>query len=79
MKRKRHPTAYQEKRKEANLIQEAAAEKLGISTRNLQYIEAGLREPKISMAYRMARLYQCSIMDFIPEDAPLDDAGEQEG
>ena len=61
------PTAYQKKRIQAKLSQEAAAEILGVSTRYLQYIEAGVREPKISMAFKMADLYQCSILEFRQE------------
>ena len=61
------PTVYQEKRTQANLTQEKASECLGISTRNLQYIETGEREPKISVAFKMAELYECNILDFRQE------------
>ena len=58
------PTIYQIKRIQAKLSQEVAAELLEISTRSLQYIEAGTREPKISTAFKMAKIYHCSILDF---------------
>ena len=59
-----YSTIYQVKRIQAGLSQETAAELLGISTRNLQYIEAGVREPKIGIAFKMAELYRCDILDF---------------
>lgn len=57
-------TPYQRKRKEAKLSQEKAAERLDISSRTIQFIEAGMREPKISTAFAMADLYGCSIEEF---------------
>ena len=61
---KKYKTLYQLKRIQAGFTQETAAEFLGMSPRNLQYIEAGKREPKLGMAFRMADLYHCSVTDF---------------
>lgn len=69
-------TIYQIKRIQANLTQERASESLGVSTRYLQYIEAGTREPKIGMAFQMADLYGCSILDFGQEFGQKEIGGE---
>lgn len=55
---------FQLKRIQAKLSQEMAAELLDMSTRSLQYIESGVREPKLSTAFKMAEIYHCSILDF---------------
>lgn len=59
-------TVYQIKRIRSKLSQETAAELLSISTRSLQYIESGAREPKLSLAFKMADIYKCSILEFRP-------------
>ena len=66
---KKPRTIYQRKRQEAKkkISQEKAAEDLGISSRTIQFIEAGTREPRISVAFGMADLYGCDIQDFRPE------------
>lgn len=62
------PTIYKIKRLQAGYTQEFAAERLGLSPRCLQYIEAGKREPKISKVFKMADLYGCDISDFRPAE-----------
>lgn len=67
-KQQKPRTIYQKKRKEAKLTQETAAEKLDLSSRTIQLFEAGTREPKLSMGFKMADLYGCSIEDFRPKE-----------
>ena len=74
MANKKHQTLYQLKRRQAGFTQETAAEFLGMSPRNLQYIEAGKRQPKLSMAFRMADLYHCSVTDFRQDRAKKEQA-----
>ena len=57
-------TIYRYLRDEAGITQEAAAEALGISAHTIQNFEAGKREPKISLAFKMADLYDCDVNEF---------------
>ena len=74
-------TIYQRKRQEAKkkISQEKAAEDLGISSRTIRFIEAGTREPRISVAFGMADLYGCDIQDFRPEKGKEGEEEDGEG
>ena len=64
MKKKEASNIYQTKRDAADMTQEYAAEQLDISLRTIQNFEYGKREPKISLAFKMADLYGCDVNEF---------------
>lgn len=64
MKKKKTRTIYRVKRDAADMTQEYAAEQLDISLRTIQNFEYGKREPKISLAFKMADLYGCDVNEF---------------
>ena len=66
-KRRKHRTIYQEKREQAGISQEEAAIRINVSTRTMQFIEAGKREPSFSVAADIAELYCCEIKELLPE------------
>lgn len=63
-KKKQSRNIYQMKRNKADITQEVAAEALGISAHTIQNFESGKREPKISLAFKMADLYGCDVNEF---------------
>lgn len=65
---------YRQMRDQAGITQEAAAEALGISAHTIQNFEAGKREPKISLAFKMADLYGCDVNEFRLEEKEGKDA-----
>lgn len=53
-------------RKEKNLTQEKLAERIGISTTWIGYIETGYRRPNLKMIYRIARALDIKVKDIFP-------------
>lgn len=45
-----------------------ASPQFGISAHTIQNFEAGKREPKISLAFKMADLYGCDVNEFRSEE-----------
>lgn len=56
-------------RKEAGLNQEMLAEKLGLSSKYIQFIENGNRRPSLKVIYRIARILKVKVCQlFCPEN-----------
>lgn len=53
-------------RKERGLTQERLAEKIGISTTWLGYLETGYRRPNLKMLYKIARALDVKVKDIFP-------------
>lgn len=53
-------------RKEKDLTQEKLAERIGISTTWIGYIETGYRRPNLKMLYRIARALGVKVKDIFP-------------
>lgn len=53
-------------RKEKGLTQEKLAEKVGISTTWVGYIETGYRRPNLKMIYKVARALGVNVKDIFP-------------
>src|SRR5215831_10544610 len=47
-------------RKGQNWTQETVAEKIGTTTRFIQYLEAGRRIPNVKMVGRLKRVFECT-------------------
>lgn len=56
----------QKVRKEKDLTQEELAEKIGVSTTWIGYIETGYRRPNLKMIYKVARALNVKVKDIIP-------------
>lgn len=56
----------QKLRKEKELSQEKLAEKVGVSTTWIGYIETGYRRPNLKMVYRIARALGVKVKDIFP-------------
>lgn len=56
----------QKLRKAAGLTQEELAEKLGVTTTWVGYIETGLRKPNLKRISRMAKLFGVKVKDMFP-------------
>ncbi len=54
-------------RKKEKYTQEALAQKLKISVRHLQNLEAGAAEPSLSFAISLAQVFQLDIRSFLPQ------------
>ena len=59
-----------------DLTQESLAKKLGVTRQTIISIENGKYEPSISLAFRLARLFNVSIEDIFEYEGP---AGEFRG
>ena len=56
-------------RKEAGLTQEVLAEKLGLSSKYIQFIENGRRRPSLRVVYRITKILNIDICKlFCPEN-----------
>lgn len=53
-------------RKQKGLTQEQLAEKIGVSTTWIGYIETGYRRPNLKMVYKIARVLDVRIRDIFP-------------
>lgn len=53
-------------RQEKNLTQEKLAEKVGVSTTWIGYIETGYRRPNLKMIYKIARALGVNVKDIFP-------------
>lgn len=53
-------------RKGKELSQEKLAEKVGVSTTWIGYIETGYRRPNLKMVYRIARALGVKVKDIFP-------------
>lgn len=53
-------------RKEKELTQEGLAEKIGVSTTWIGYIETGYRRPNLKMIYKIARALGVNVKDIFP-------------
>ena len=53
-------------RQEKNLTQEKLAEKVGVSTTWIGYIETGFRRPNLKMIYKIARALGVNVKDIFP-------------
>ena len=57
-------------RAERDWSQAQLAEALGVSRQTINAIETGKYDPSLPLAFKMAKLFECSIEDiFEPEDA----------
>jgi len=53
-------------RQEKDLTQEKLAEKVGVSTTWIGYIETGYRRPNLKMIYKIARALGINVKDIFP-------------
>ncbi|MBU4210478.1 helix-turn-helix domain-containing protein [Patescibacteria group bacterium] len=53
-------------RKLAGLTQDQLAEKTKLSTKYIQFIEAGSRKPSLKTIYRLARTLEVKVRDLFP-------------
>lgn len=53
-------------RREKDMTQEQLAEKVGVSTTWIGYIETGYRRPNLKMIYRIARALNIKVKDIFP-------------
>lgn len=53
-------------RQEKDLTQEKLAEKVGVSTTWIGYIETGYRRPNLKMIYKIARALGVNVKDIFP-------------
>jgi len=53
-------------RKKAELKQHQLAEKMGVSTKYIQYIEAGSRQPALKTLYKIASALGVKVKDIFP-------------
>lgn len=56
----------QKVRKSRGMTQETLAEKIGVSTTWIGYIETGYRIPNLKMIYRIASALQVKVKDIFP-------------
>ncbi len=56
----------QRARKEKGLMQEKLAEKVGVSTTWIGYIETGYRRPNLKMIYKIANALGVKVKDIFP-------------
>ncbi len=53
-------------RQEKGLTQEKLAEKVGVSTTWVGYIETGYRRPNLKLVYKIARILGVNVKDIFP-------------
>ncbi len=53
-------------RREKEFTQEGLAEKVGVSTTYIGYVETGYRRPNLKMVYRIARALGVKVKDIFP-------------
>lgn len=53
-------------RKDAGMTQEQLAEKVGVSTSFIGYVETGYRRPNLKMIYKVARALNVKVKDIFP-------------
>lgn len=53
-------------RREKDITQEKLAEKVGVSTTWVGYIETGYRRPNLKMIYRIAKALSVKVKDIFP-------------
>ena len=53
-------------RKERELTQEKLAEKIGVSTTWIGYIETGYKRPNLKMIYKIANALRVKVKDIFP-------------
>lgn len=53
-------------RQEKGLTQEELAEKVGVSTTWIGYIETGYKRPNLKMIYKIARTLNTNVKDIFP-------------
>lgn len=53
-------------RREKDITQEKLAEKVGVSTTWIGYIETGYRRPNLKMIYRIAKALSVKVKDIFP-------------
>lgn len=56
----------QKVRKEAGITQEELADKIGVTTTWIGYIETGYRRPNLKMIYKIARVLGIKVKDIFP-------------
>jgi len=56
----------QKLRKKAKLKQHELAEKVGVSTKYIQYIEAATRQPSLKTVYKIAEVLQVKVNQLFP-------------
>ena len=56
----------QKVRQERDLTQEQLAEKVGVSTTWIGYIETGYRKPNLKLVYKIARVLTVKVKDLFP-------------
>lgn len=58
-------------RAKRNLSQAALAAELNVSRQTIVSLEKGRYDPSLPLAFRIARVFDCTIEDiFVPDDAP---------
>lgn len=63
---KRLGNNIQKLRKKANLTQEELGEKVKVSPKFIQFIEAGTRKPSLKTLYRIAKTLGVSVKEIFP-------------
>ena len=63
---KRLGKKIQKLRKQAGFTQEQVAEKVKLSTKYIQFIEAGNRKPSLKTVYKLARVLDVKVQDLFP-------------
>lgn len=53
-------------RKEVDLTQEKLAERVGVTTTFIGYVETGYRKPNLKMIYKIARALGVKVKDIFP-------------
>ncbi len=56
----------QKLRKKAGLKQHEVAERVGVSPKYIQYIEAATRQPSLKTLYKIAAALKVKVYDFFP-------------
>lgn len=59
-------TNIQKLRKKAGLTQEELGEKVKVSAKYIQFIEAGTRKPSLKTVYKIARVLGVNVKDIFP-------------
>lgn len=53
-------------RKQSGMTQDQLAEKVGVSTKYIQFIEAGTRKPSLKTVYKIAKALEVEVKDLFP-------------
>lgn len=66
-------------RQQANISQDKLAEAVDCSRRTIGYIEKGVHDPSVQMAYRIANYFKVALPVLFPDMNEKNDDDEQEG